>query len=205
MLERITPRERKDLLIAWLAISISFALVTRDLWSNYTDIGIYFFVAFITAGIGFSLHEMAHKFTAMRFGFWAEFQKDTQMLLIAIIVAVLVRVVFAAPGATVIYGSNISREQNGKISIAGPLTNLALCVPFAVLFLVSSTGIVHETGKWGIAINAMIAFFNMIPVSVLDGRKILFWNKPIFIVLFLVTLGVLYISLTSIYLTEISL
>ena len=68
---------------------------------------------------------MAHKFTAIKYGFWAEFRKDNIMLVVAVALAALVGVVFAAPGATVIYdttGRGISREQNGKISVAGPLS-----------------------------------------------------------------------------------
>jgi Zn-dependent protease len=154
------------------------------------------------------LHEMAHKFTAMRFGFWAEFQKNTQMLLIAVVLAALAGIVFAAPGATVIYGS-MSREQNGKISIAGPLTNLILCIPFGLIYLggvMGSLGLIGLIiGSVGLQVNAMIAFFNMLPVSVLDGRKILSWNLPVFVIMFLATLGVLYLSLTSLYITGISL
>ena len=79
---------------------------------------------------------MAHKFTAIKYGFWAEFRKDNIMLVVAVALAALVGVVFAAPGATVIYdttGRGISREQNGKISAAGPIVNLLLCIPFAGL------------------------------------------------------------------------
>jgi Zn-dependent protease len=169
---------------------------------------VFFAISLVTVGIGFVLHEMAHKFTAMRFGFWAEFQKNTQMLLIAVVLAALAGIVFAAPGATVIYGS-MSREQNGKISIAGPLTNLILCIPFGLIYLGGVTGslglIGLIIGTVGLQVNAMIAFFNMLPVSVLDGRKILSWNLPVFVIMFLATLGVLYLSLTSLYITGISL
>jgi Zn-dependent protease len=202
MLERIPPREWKDLLIAWLAIALAFTLifvpVTRiELFGFLT----FFIISLFTVGIGFVLHEMAHKFTAMKFGYWAEFRKDTQMLLIAVALAALAGIVFAAPGATVIYGGSLSREQNGKISIAGPLTNLILCILFGLIYLAGVTGSLGSAGliigAVGFQVNAMIAFFNMLPVSVLDGRKILSWNLPIFIALFLVTLGVLYLSLTS--------
>jgi Zn-dependent protease len=76
------------------------------------------------------LHELAHKFTAMRFGYWAEFRKDNQMLLIAVVLAALAGVVFAAPGATVVYGDRIGRRENGLISAAGPATSLALALGF---------------------------------------------------------------------------
>ena len=99
----------------------------------------YLVIALLTAGIlAFVLHELAHKFTAIKFGFWAEFRKNNFMLLVAVALAALVGFVFAAPGATVIYnirpdGRVISREENGKISAAGPLTNLLLFIPFAAL------------------------------------------------------------------------
>jgi Zn-dependent protease len=202
MLERIPPREWKDLLIAWLAIALAFTLIFVPVTHiEVPEFLIFFIISLFTVGIGFVLHEMAHKFTAMKFGYWAEFRKDTQMLLIAVALAALAGIVFAAPGATVIYGGSLSREQNGKISLAGPLTNLILCIPFGLIYFAGVTGSLGSAGliigAVGFQVNAMIAFFNMLPVSVLDGRKILSWNLPIFIALFLVTLGVLYLSLTS--------
>jgi Zn-dependent protease len=197
MLERIPPREWKDLLIAWFAIALAFTLIFLRNRLDLTGFFLFFAISLFTVGIGFVLHEMAHKFTAMKFGFWAEFRKDPQMLLMAVILAALVGVVFAAPGATMIYGSYISREQNAKISLAGPLTNLALCIPFALLLLVAGgSGILHLVGMVGLQVNAMIAFFNMLPVSVLDGKKVLAWSLPIFLLVFVTTLGILAASLT---------
>ncbi|MDD1716905.1 MAG: peptidase M50 [Methanoregulaceae archaeon] len=185
MFERIPPRERLDLLIAWIAISIAFTLIfVRDRVEPLTFF-IFLGVSLVTVGIGFILHEMAHKFTAMHYGYWAEFRKDNLMLVVAVALAALVGVVFAAPGATVIYGTGVTREQNGRISAAGPLTNLILCIPFAVLtFLAGSgTSLIGIIGVVGLQVNGMIAAFNMLPVSVLDGRKVLAWNKGIFAVL----------------------
>src|SRR5512138_1824638 len=172
MLERITRREEADLFIAWLAISLSFAIIM--LAPNgilgpvraVTPVGalISFGIALLTVGIGFILHEMAHKFTAIRYGYWAEFRKDNSMLLVAVALASLVGFVFAAPGATVIYSNDargLSREENGKISAAGPVTNLILCIPFALILFgsggLTSGGILAQIGLAGIQINAMIA------------------------------------------------
>ncbi len=114
MLERITRREEADLFIAWMAISLSFAIIKIAPYGILGQIPrldpvvvlIYFGIAFLTVGIGFIFHEMAHKFTAIRYGYWAEFRKDNSMLLIAVVLAALVGFVFAAPGATVIYTSS---------------------------------------------------------------------------------------------------
>lgn len=195
VLDRIPSREWKDLFIAWVAISLAFTLIFIRMQIEVLGFLTFFAISAFTVGVGFVLHEMAHKFTAMGFGFWAEFRKDNTMLLMAVVIAALVGVVFAAPGATVIYGATISREQNGKISLAGPVTNLLLCIPFAVLFIVGGDGLPRLIGMVGFNVNAMIAFFNMLPVSVLDGKKVLAWNLPVFMGMFITTLGMLIVSL----------
>jgi Zn-dependent protease len=205
MLERISRREEFDLFIAWIAISLAFAIIfLRDSGRVDPVIALLFLgISLFTVGIGFILHEMAHKFTAIKYGFWAEFRKDNMMLVVAVALAALVGVVFAAPGATVIYDTNgrgISREQNGKISVAGPIVNLVLCIPFAALLIygdgdISVTGnIVTMIGMIGLQVNAMIAAFNMLPVSVLDGKKVLAWNKAVFVVIILAAFGALLVS-----------
>jgi Zn-dependent protease len=211
MFERITRREEADLFIAWIAISLSFAIIKIAPYGILGPVGkvslisalIYLGIALLTVGIGFILHEMAHKFTAIRYGYWAEFRKDNSMLLVAVALAALVGFVFAAPGATVIYtnaadGRGLSREQNGRISAAGPVTNLLLCIPFAALLVIAggltSGNILAQIGLAGIQINAMIAAFNMLPISILDGNKVFSWNIPVFLVLILAAFGTLVAS-----------
>jgi Zn-dependent protease len=214
MFERITRREQADLFIAWIAISISFAIIflrsisRADIFTALLFLGI----ALLTVGIGFVLHEMAHKFVAMRYGFWAEFRKDNIMLVVAVAMAALVGVVFAAPGATMIYdinGRGISREQNGWISASGPIVNLLLCIPFAGLLIYGGAGaslsgsIISIIGMIGLQVNAMIAAFNMLPVSVLDGRKVLAWNIVVFFVLIIAAFGALIVSFSPEILTNL--
>ena len=214
MLERITRREEADLFIAWMAISLSFAIIKI---APYGILGpvrsvdpikalIFFGISLLTVGIGFILHEMAHKFTAIRYGYWAEFRKDNNMLLVAVALASLVGFVFAAPGATVIYsnsydGRGLTREQNGKISAAGPVVNLLLCILFGALLLfgggiaaLKTGNILAEIGLAGVQINAMIAAFNMLPISILDGNKVFSWNVPVFLFLILAAFGTLLAS-----------
>ncbi len=195
MLERIPLRERRDLLIAWLAISVAFTLIYIRGGVNLNTFLLLFVMSLVTVGVAFVLHELAHKFTAMRYGYWAEFQKDNQMLLVAVVMAALVGVVFAAPGATYVYG-NATRTENGRISAAGPITNLVLCIPFAALVLLTGgAGLLGLVGIVGLRINAMIATFNMLPISVLDGRKVLDWNPAVFAVLIVASVGLLFWSL----------
>lgn len=205
MFERITRREQADLFIAWMAISISFAIIfirglgRADVFTALLFLGI----SLVTVGIGFVLHEMAHKFVAIRFGFFAEFRKDPVMLVVAVAMAALVGIVFAAPGATMIYdirGRGITREENGWISASGPVTNLLLCIPFAALLLSGGVAslpgsLITIIGMVGFQVNAMIAAFNMLPFGGLDGKKVLDWNIILFIVLIAAAFGMLLLSL----------
>ncbi|MDR0439211.1 MAG: peptidase M50 [Methanocalculaceae archaeon] len=216
-LEKMSPFEKRDLLLAWICLAIAFTLCVSGglvLITNNDKISIgmlmmTFIVAVITAGLSFVLHELAHKFTAIRYGYWAEFRKNTQMLLMAIVVAVIVGIVFAAPGATLINttGREMTKKENGIISLAGPLTNLILTIPFLFCLTggvllggaASSTftfpGFLCYLGIMGIQVNAMLAFFNMLPIGHLDGKKILHWNAMAFATLITVSFLVLYVSL----------
>nr|WP_227716955.1 site-2 protease family protein [Methanobacterium paludis] len=136
-------------------------------------------VTFITVGVGFVLHELAHKFVAIRYGFQAEFKMWVQGLIFAIITAYF-GFVFAAPGAVYIHGDYISREENGKISLAGPVTNIILALFFLTLmFVPTSSQLITMIATFGFAVNSFLAFFNLIPVSILDGAKVLKWNPVV--------------------------
>ena len=214
MLERLSRQERFDLLVAWGAISLAFLIIKIApngvlgpiIPVKLVDALELLGISLVTVGIAFVFHEMAHKFTAIKFGYWAEFRKNNSMLLMMGALAALIGMIFAVPGATVIYTNSfdsrgINREQNGKISAAGPLVNLLLWIPFALIFLISggfaaaiSDNLVAKIGLAGIQINAIIAAFNMLPVSILDGRKVLAWNTGIFVVLIVAAFGTLLLS-----------
>ena len=172
--------EKEHLLKSWVAISFAFAVLNTSLFSQ-TFI-IFFIISLLTVGLGFLLHEIAHKIVAQRYGCWAEFRADDRMLIFAIIGAMFFGFVFAAPGAVWIRG-HVTNKKNGIISLAGPMTNIILALIFLslIIFLIPS-GIISIIASYGFQINAFIALFNMIPFMNLDGAKILRWNKIIYII-----------------------
>jgi Zn-dependent protease len=198
MLERIPPREWRDLAVAWFAITLAFTIVFVRQSISVPGFLLVFAASSVTVGVGFILHELAHKFTAIRYGFWAEFRKDNLMLLLAVVLAAVVGVVFAAPGATMIYspgaqGTSLTKRENGLISAEGPGINLLLAIPFiTAVFL--GTDLVAVIGAMGWQVNSMLAAFNMLPVGGLDGKKILAWNPGIFLLLIGVAFVLLYFS-----------
>jgi len=132
------------------------------------------FISLFTLGIGFLLHELAHKFVAQRYGCFAEFRSFDRMLVMALVFS-LFGFIFAAPGAVMIRG-HLTRKQNGLVSAAGPGMNIVISILFLLLTL-TSVGIWQVIGRYGFIINAWLALFNMIPFAMFDGRKIFEWNK----------------------------
>lgn len=185
--------EVRDILIAWLGIGVAVAIAFSGgaFYLFGSTIGGLFFltiVALVTVGPGFIFHELSHKFVARHYGFWAEFRMWPQMLAMAILIS-LVGFLFAAPGATYISGTNISKSENGIISLAGPLTNAAIAALFFPLFLFG--GSLSAIGAFGTWVNVALGTFNLIPFGPLDGAKVFRWNKVIWLVT-IVPLAVAY-------------
>ncbi|MDG6975631.1 MAG: hypothetical protein JRN27_06040, partial [Nitrososphaerota archaeon] len=65
--------------------------------------------------------------------------------------------------------------ENGKISLAGPLTNVAIAALFLPFFFFGS-GVLYAVGYIGVQVNIFLAMFNMLPIGPLDGAKVWRWN-----------------------------
>ena len=175
--------ELVDIAKAWIAISFAFALIFSGINLMRgaslirivsSEFWIMFLISLFTAGLGFLLHELGHKFVAQHYGCAAEFRAMDQMLYFAVGLALIVGFLFAAPGAVMISG-NITRKENGIISAAGPLVNYALALIFMGLSVYVPA---LQLGFW---INLWLGLFNMIPFGMFDGKKILYWNRYVWL------------------------
>jgi len=147
-------------------------------------------IAALVCGLGFVLHELAHRIVARRFGAQAHFVANTQMLLLSLVVALIpFGFFFAAPGA-VWHRGYLTDRQGGLIALAGPATNLALSVLFLVTFpfvLLALQPQDQQTLRLlvtlfatGVGLNAFLGLFNMIPAGPFDGAKVLAWSPLYF-------------------------
>jgi len=189
---RFSRRELRDLGAAWIALGLAFTFfLRRDVTRRFLrgelpadwigTLGL----SMATVGVGFLLHELAHKVVATRLGRVAEFRADYGMLALAV-GAGLAGFIFAAPGAVVHGGRPITERENGLVSIAGPVTNVLLVGVFLPLLVVPG---LTRVGQLGVSINALLAAFNMIPFGPLDGRTVLSWSRAVFSLFFAFTIA----------------
>ena len=165
--------ELKELFISALVITFIFV---------YPPVGgawwLVFGVYFVFVGLGFAVHELAHKLTAQSLGAWSEFRMWTEGLIFAVIMRVIGGPVFIAPGATLWAKPFATLEDYGKVSAAGPVTNIVMALVFALL----STALPFMA--IGTRINLQLAMFNLLPFPPLDGHKILAWKPGLWTLLF---------------------
>ncbi|MBS3060446.1 MAG: site-2 protease family protein [DPANN group archaeon] len=174
MLELFDKTEVTHLFISIVTISLAFSL----------PFFLSFPIVLITVGLGFVLHEIAHKITAIKYGCTAYYRAWMHGLVLAIFLAIMTAgsLVFAAPGAVHIYKSNLTRRENGIISLAGPMTNVLLA---GVFYYLALNGIFTDIARIGITVNLFLGFFNLIPLFILDGKKVYDWSPTVWAIVFL--------------------
>jgi Zn-dependent protease len=137
-----------------------------------------------------------HKAIAERYGITSEFKAFYGMLFFAVIFSFF-GFIIAAPGAVEIKKRRLSKEEAGKISLAGPATNIAIGLVFLTLFFIfMPSGLLRTVFIMGLTINALLAVFNLIPFAMFDGKKVYRWNRTVYYV----TLGFSLALLSSIFL-----
>jgi Zn-dependent protease len=185
-----SPKELKHLalgtlLVIGISLSFGFGAFGQEDWTVVLS------ALAVVITLSFFTHEIAHKFTAQRRGLWAEFRLTVWGAILTSI-SIFLPFKIISPGAVMISGP-ASMDEIGKISIAGPVTNLVLSIAFlgAAPFVPIAYSWIFAVGAF---FNAYIALFNLIPLGILDGFKIFHWNKTVWALAFAVSVALTVIS-----------
>ena len=178
-----TPRPRRtvlwfsqrELLELAVGLLVILAIPLISYWGRVLESPVVFGTYFLIFGLAFILHEVAHKFTAQRLGYWAEFRLNQQGLLLTLL-SLISPLKIIAPGAVMI-GGMMNWDDYGKVSIAGPATNIGMGLFYFAVYLTTGSQLVAALARIGMNINASLALFNLLPFGVFDGAKVLKWNK----------------------------
>ncbi len=210
-------RELQDIVLADLVLSLAFSLAliggAKAVRGNEMVFLYLFPIALFAITISFVLHEMMHKFTAQKYGAVAAFRTSTIGLGITLISGMF-GFLLGIPGATVIYTNTFTKNEEGVVSLAGPMTNFAIFLVFLAIHFLYFAGSSFALPTVGaglhsylaslvnltLFISIILAFFNMLPVFPLDGSKVLRWNKPVYFAMVAVTFLMLFYVIGSGYL-----
>jgi Zn-dependent protease len=206
----IGKTEAKDLLLSLIALTVAFSIVGGRRLPEAE----VFLISAIGVGTGFLLHEMAHKFAAQRYGYWAEYRANFTGLIMVVILA-FAGFIFAAPGAVMIRKISVAPdvwqdpashellEEKAKreelvISLAGPMTNIVLVFFFFLLMATGATkvGFGASAASFALFINLSLAAFNLLPFGPLDGKKVFDSNRMVWAIVAVPTI----LATLSIYL-----
>ena len=196
--------EVRDIFIADLVLIVAFSLTITGGIAAFSGGGAakavgtfeyYLPIAALAVSLSFILHELMHKFIAQRYGASAEFRTSFSGLAITLVTGAF-GFLLGIPGATMIYTNRFTNREDGIVSIAGPLTNLAVFLVFLVLLLAASPApgsYLFNAINFTIFISLLLAFFNMLPIFPLDGSKVLRWDRRVYAAFMLVLLGLIII------------
>ncbi len=181
-----------------LALAFMFSGGILGALSDPSAFLVYGVLALITFTPGFLIHEIAHKIQARKYGCWAEFRASPSGLRFGVLLAAILGIVFMAPGAVMVAG-NTTREQFGKVALAGPVSNVVLwCIGLAsAVAFGGGGGIVDDVIYYWMWANGILGALNMLPFGPLDGKKIKTWSDVVFWLWLTITFSMVWFNLNQ--------
>jgi Zn-dependent protease len=186
----LSVHEISELGIGWLISSFVILYITGTLFEVIQKgripdtLLIYLFVL----GISFFTHELMHKFTAIKYGARAHFKLSREAIFMSLI-GIIIGFPILATGAVYWWGeAAASPGIRGRVSASGPISNFILAGIFFIIqgigvFLLPESAALSELlliiGFTGVWLNAFLGIFNMLPLGILDGAKVLAWDPKI--------------------------
>ncbi|RAP53878.1 MAG: site-2 protease family protein [Methanosphaera sp. rholeuAM130] len=196
---KFTKTEIRDMIIAFIVIAVAFAIanVGFDVHGFISILPI----VMVGVGLGFIFRELGHKYVAIKYDCLAEFKMWSLGLIIALATA-FIGWVFAAPGEVKFHPEELSDEITGRISLAGPMANMALAILFLVIAALvyplesySLFKLIYLICTVGFSVNSFLAAFNLFPVYTLDGLNVFKWNKGIWFIVFILSVTMMLLSI----------
>ena len=207
---RFSNQEKRDILISVILVTlVAISLLSSSIGPSgifyafqalfiWIAVGQWWFPVSLIASllIAFLVHEMAHKFTAQHYNMWAEFRMTSSGYILSAMAIFLSIPIF---GTGIVFTSGAdSFDKEGKVNLAGPLSNFIMATIFAIttifvpLIVGALTIPVYFFLFYGVVLNSTLGLFNMLPFQPLDGGTVFAWNRQLWLLL-AISLGLLLI------------
>lgn len=196
-LEEVFSRdELRDIFVAIFVLTVIFSYVPSV--SGFFSLLPAAFVVVVTS---FLIHELAHKFVAIRYGAKAYFKIWPLGLIAGLVLMLIPMVKIVAPGSVVIYSHKFGRwkrkferhskfteitiKEVGIIAAVGPLMNIIIAL--VAWGMLSTAFVGNQFLAYLVLINAWLAIINMIPVNPLDGAKVFTWKPWLWLMMIVIS------------------
>ncbi len=130
-------------------------------------------------------HEFAHNVMAFRYNIDAQFEVWASGLGLVLLTSYLFGNVFATPGRSVLNIENVEKRIEGLIYSTGPIINILIAI--ILIPFVNSPGTLGLLATISIPMNLLVAIYNMLPISPMDGTRIKNWKLSVWLLLFVPT------------------
>lgn len=184
--------EKQQIIISVIVLIVAFSL-NPLVKGNY--LGALATATAVT--LGFICHELSHRGVAIRLGYIARYRLWPMGLILALLLSILTlgKIIFAAPGAVVIYPRYYwlppSKWDQLKIAVSGPLANIVVgLVSYLILKLtiILIPMVVYYVLVYVAYVNLFLALFNLLPVPPLDGFTVFKCSWRLWLIVFLIAL-----------------
>ncbi len=182
-------KELSNMVLAVVMISLIFGydwLKPESTFENFK--GVLFPVS-----LSFALYELAQRIVARKLRANATYRLWIPGVVFCLML-MLVGIKLLLVGGIVISAYKFGRwgmkdrfptlTEIGFISVAGPLTNMALALICNMLAGPGANPVFLQMAT----INSWLAFFNLVPIKELDGGKVMFWSPMMWLVLLFLTM-----------------
>jgi len=163
---------------------------------------ILFSLLFAVVVVSILGHELSQKLACRKLGLEATFKAWGSGILLNLLFGI-VGGFFPAFGSTYIKQIDWNyklKDKTGIMFAVGPLVSLVFAFIFCGLSAIASEELLISAARTGYILNLMIAIFNLVPVQaaggfVWDGRKILNWNRNVWLSLCVITATLIAIDI----------
>ncbi len=200
---KFEEQEIKDIIITILSLSVISSL--SDLLNGGGWLlTLFFSIIIITIALIVKLY--AHKRVAERFDCSVVYKFNYNLFILSLLIAFITNggIVFAAIGSIIVSSSlftrlghkyvNITDREKGIIALSGPMANVILALISLVFYPLSNTFF-----QLSLNLNVFFALFNMIPFPPLDGAKILWWSRMVWLTSFIIPIFLFFFRFNAVF------
>ena len=196
-------KEIKDFVLSIFSISTLF--IISNLFSN-TQFLNDLFIGLIITTISLFTKIYAEKRVAEKYDCNVVYNFEYNLFLISLLIGFLTggTIIFPIVGTITVISAyytrlghkyvNITQREKGLINLSGPISNIILALISLILYPIN-----NYFFQQLLNLNVLMSVFSLIPAPPLEGSKVLWWNRLVWLITFLISLFLVFAGQTILF------